>query len=291
MKGDDYELVGHFNRTVRTRLSAKIAGFDGSLSENEWLSEFQRAFSSSAGAETLITEANIFNAIGEYERSQVFVDTPWQAYVEGDSSAISTSAKQGALLFFRSVEEGGADCARCHSGDFFTDEQFYVLAIPQIGPGKRDGPAGDDDFGRFRASGNPVDLYAFRTPTLLNVEVTGPYGHDGAYTTLEGIVLHHLDPEKALNDFDTGLLDPAIRVTNTFTNTAKALAQLEENRARGQDVIETITLSDRHVDDIVDFLLTLTDPCVKDSACLNPWLPSGTDPDGLQLVTEKLDGQ
>ncbi len=284
MKGEAYEVVGHFNRTVRTHLTDKIGGFGAGPPEDEWLSEFQRAFNTSAGAETLITEANIFNAIGEYERSQVFVDTPWKAYVEGDRDAISTSAKQGALLYFRSVKEGGADCAKCHSGDFFTDEKFHVLAIPQIGPGKRDGPDGDDDFGRFRASGNPADLYAFRTPTLLNVEVTGPYGHDGAYTTLEGIVRQHLDPERALDSFDYTQLGPAIQVSNTMANTSKALAQLEENRTRGQDVIETITLSDEQVVYIIDFLLTLTDLCVKDRVCLTPWLPSDTDPAGLQLI-------
>ncbi|MCP4167234.1 MAG: cytochrome-c peroxidase [Chloroflexi bacterium] len=284
MKGEKYEVVGHFNRTIRTYLGDKIGGFGADLPDNEWLSEFQRAFNSSAGAETLITEANIFNAIGEYERSQVFVDTAWKAYVEGNRDAISTSAKQGALLFFRSVNEGGAACAKCHSGDFFTDEKFHVLAIPQIGPGKRDGPEGDDDFGRFRASGKPADLYAFRTPTLLNVEVTGPYGHDGAYTMLEGIVRQNLDPERALDIFDYTQLDPAIQVRNTMANTSKALAQLEENRARGQDVIETITLSDEQVGHITDFLLTLTDLCVKDRACLTPWLPSDTDPPGLQLI-------
>ena len=151
----------------------------------------------------------------------------------GDDKAITESAKQGALLFFRSIEAGGADCSRCHSGDFFTDEQFYVLAIPQIGLGKGDGPLGDDDFGRFQASGNPADLYAFRTPTLLNVEITGPYGHNGAYTTLEGIVRHHLDPIWAVNNYDYTQLDPAIQTDSMVANTSMALAQLDKNRAKG----------------------------------------------------------
>ena len=165
-----------------------------------------------------------------------------------------------------------------------------MLAIPQIGPGKRDGPDGDDDFGRFRASGNPPDLYAFRTPTLLNVEVTGPYGHDGAYITLEGIVRHNLNPAWAVNNYDYAQLDPVIQTQNMVINTSKALAQLEENRTEGLTVIETVALNDEQVDDIINFLLVLTDPCVKEQGCLAPWIPSGTDPDGLQLLAVGQDG-
>ena len=69
-------------------------------------------------------------------------------------AAISLEAKQGALLFFQSAAQGGAGCAECHHGDFFTDEEFYTLAIPQVGPGKENGPLGDDDFGRFRETAN-----------------------------------------------------------------------------------------------------------------------------------------
>jgi cytochrome c peroxidase len=54
----------------------------------------------------------------------------WKAFVEGVNDAMSESARQGALLLIRSANKGGADCASCHSGDFFTDEGFYVLAMP-----------------------------------------------------------------------------------------------------------------------------------------------------------------
>jgi cytochrome c peroxidase len=293
MKGDSFEL-GHLNRTVRTRLAEKLGGYGdhgGALPANHWLTEFQTAFNSSEDAETLITQQNIFKAIGEYERSQVFVNTPWNAYVKGDNQALTESAKRGALLFFSPIEAGGAYCPACHQGDFFTDEQFYVLAIPQVGPGKGDGPAGDDDFGRFRTTGQPGDLYAFRTPTLLNVEVTGPYGHDGAYPTLEGIVRHHLNPAQSVANYDYTQLTPAVQTKNSEANTSKALAQLENNRLTGRSAIEKVSLTDDQVTDIVSFLLALTDPCVKDRACLSHWLPSGPDPDGLQLQAVDQDGR
>lgn len=287
MRGFGFE-AGKPNQAVRNHLAARLGDYGPGNAELEicrWVAEFRQAFNSTAPVDEIITEHNIFKAIGEYERSQVFVDTPWRAYVLGDASAIDDSATRGALLFFRDVENSGADCASCHKGDFFTDEMFHVLAIPQIGKGKGDGPTQDDDLGRFRETKDPADLYAFRTPTLLNVEVTGPYGHDGAYLTLEGIVRHHLDPEAAVANYDFFQLEPDIYSEHAVMNTQRALGQLLANREAGLPAIENVSLSDQEVDDILSFLLTLTDPCVKDPACLAPWIPqtSESDPDLLRI--------
>ena len=191
MRGDAFEQHKP-NRVVREHLLGRLGNYGtgaGELATNIWLTEFHKAFDLCASVEELISDENVAAAIGAYQRSQVFVDTPWRAYVEGDLGAIDVAAKRGALLFYQSVDQGGANCVACHTGDFFTDEQYYVLAVPQVGLGKEDGTYGDDDYGRFRVTGEPADLYAFRTPALLNVAATGPYGHDGAYATLEGICL------------------------------------------------------------------------------------------------------
>jgi cytochrome c peroxidase len=286
MRGETFE-VHRPNRLVREHLAGRLGGYGagaGELDTNRWLAEFQRVWGS-RDAETLVSYDAIAAALAAYERSQVFVDTPWRAYVQGDDAAIGEAAKRGALLFYRSVAEGGAGCAACHRGDFFTDEQFYTLAIPQIGKGKGDGPFGDDDFGRYRETGRPEDLYAFRTPALLNVEVTGPYGHDGAYETLEGIVRHHLDPVAAVESFDPRLVDPAAKTTHIALNTQRALAKLAADRQVGRTPLQDVELAPGQVDDLVSFLLTLTDPCVKNPSCLAPWIPDATDanPDGLRV--------
>lgn len=293
MRGFDFGKERGNNPPVLTErardLLAQIVGDygegEGVLATNNWLVEFQEAYQSTESAEELITFENIVHAIGEYERSQVFVNTPWKAYLEGDQEALSESAKRGAVLFFTSVAQGGADCASCHSGDYFTDEQFYVLAIPQIGTGKDSGIYGDDDWGRYLETQRDEDKYAFRTPPLLNVEVTGPYGHDGAYATLEGVVLHHLNPAEAIANYDYTQLDPAIRVVNAELYTAQALEQLQKNRANGVMTVMDIDLTDEQVNDLLNFLFALTDPCVKDRACLAPWIPDADtpDPDGMRL--------
>ncbi len=268
------------NDKIRDALALKLAG------DIDWLAEFETAF----GVATTITYTLIAEAIGEYERSQVFVNSPWKAYVEGNATAISESAKRGAMMFFGKVEDGGANCSSCHAGDFFTDEQYHVLASPQIGRGKGDdnGTLMNDDFGRFRESKVAADMYRFRTPTLLNVEVTGPWGHAGAYTTLENMVGHMLNPAQAIANYDYSQLDSNanIQFSNMQTNTQFALAQLEANRANNvAEVHQNVTYTNDDVIDLVEFLKALTDPCVKDRNCLAPWIPDTgeTGPDGLQL--------
>ena len=279
---------GHSNDEVRAQLEQRLKAYQTDIESQPWLTAFRVGYQNpQATAEQLITFDNISRALAVYQRSQIFVNTPWQAYVQGNLGAISGDAKKGALLFFSNYQQGGANCVACHSGDFFTDEQFHTLAIPQIGRGQRIGAGGNADFGRFAITKKIEDRFAFRTPTLLNVEVTGPYGHDGAYTTLEGIVRHHLNPERAVANYDTRQLDENIDLTNWQQHTEKALNKLNYQRKQSGAgvVLRDVNLSDQQVDQLLAFLLTLTDPCVKDPHCLSPWIP--TDDESAELLLLK----
>lgn len=280
---------------VRTHLSGRLGDYGagrGELENTDWPAQFRRVFGQAdADVESLITFANINGAIAAYQRSQIFIDTPWKKYVGGALDALSHAQKRGALLFFRSREQGGADCARCHSGDFFTDERFHVLAMPQIGRGKTNGPYRDHDNGRFKVSRRAEDKHAFRTPSLLNVAVTGPYSHSGAYDSLREVVRHHFDPPAAVADYDYSLQSLRQFAGTDFSyphareNTERALAKLLADRKSATEVIATVDVTDDQLDDLVAFLDALTDPCVTDPVCLAPWLPATDDtgPDGLQL--------
>ena len=173
------------------------AALEQRLSTDGWAAEFEAVFGSPE-----VTYGRIASAIAAYEDSQVFVDTPWRAYIEGDDDAIGESAKRGALLFYQPTADGGANCANCHSGDFFTDELFWSIAAPQIGRGKGDGATGTHDFGRERETGNKADRFTFRTPSLLNVQVSGPFLHSGAYDDLGDVIRHHFDPQAAIAAYD-----------------------------------------------------------------------------------------
>lgn len=238
--------------------------------------------------EKLITFERVQELIGVYEKSQVFIDTPWKDYLEGDKNRISNSAKRGALLFYQSVEQGGASCVTCHSGSFFTDEDFHVLAVPQIGEGK---DLNEDDTGRYLRTGVPDDRYAFRTPSLINVTETSPYGHSGSFENLYEIIEHHGDPEASTLKYDyslSKLFQSGIKHNRAKENTQKALGQLVKNKNSGRSKLPNRVMSSSEIKDLIEFLKTLTDPCTKSIECLSPWVPAADEPnpDGLILYSD-----
>jgi len=303
MKSDQFE-VGSDNDTIRNHLAARIGNYgegEGELINNEWLVEFQQALGSTGTAEALITFDNIALAIGEYERSMVFIQSPWQNYVEGDLNALTEQEKSGAQLFFTSVRDGGAGCVTCHNGKLLSDGRHHNIAFPQAGPGK--GDTNDDDFGRERETRDADHRYQFRTASLLNIAQTAPYSHSGAYQSLEDVVRHYINPNQAVeNFFDRGGICslPQFRdvencnalYPNNESNSALALNKLNDERRAQRTMFESPRLNNNEVMEVVAFLEALSDPCVTDRACLNDWIPDNTStgPDGQQLNAISVSG-
>jgi len=284
MKG--FNHTGYTNQTIRELLAGRLGGYGAEgytlVDTDHWLDKFKVALSTPDGsAEELITEQNVSMMIAEYERSQAFVNTPWKQYIEGNKKAISKKAKKGAILFYTSSSNGGANCSSCHSGDFFTDESFYNLAMPQIGPGKGDGEDKSNDYGRARETSLTEDMFAFRTPSLLNVEVTGPWSHAGAYTSLKAVIKHHLNAPDAIANYDEQQLTQV-----DIRNMEQMTANTEEALDADNFALETIDLSNKEIRHLIAFLKTLTDPCTQDRECLGQWIPDAEeriDPNGDQL--------
>ncbi|MCB9421062.1 MAG: VCBS repeat-containing protein [Ardenticatenaceae bacterium] len=209
---------------------------------------------------------HVANAIAAYEATTfTFEDSPFDRYIRGDRSALSAQEKQGALLFY-----GKAGCSSCHSGGLLTDQQFYNLAVPQIGPGKgREQPY---DLGRARETGSDCDRYAFRTPPLRNVAITGPWMHNGAFTSLEEVVRHHLNPAASLEDYNPEQLAVALRDTcQDQPETLAAVLATESDSAS-----EQVMLSAQEMQDLLAFLNALTSPSALNLADTIPAsVPSG----------------
>ena len=265
-------LSSSLNQTLRRALAKRL--------QKNWLSEFQEGFGDNkTSVEDLINEQNYSEAIAAYEHSQILINNPWKAYVEGDKKAISEEAKNGAKLFFTAQNSGGAGCASCHSGDFFTDEKAHNTGMPQIGLGKSNGKTGSNDYGCELTTNLPKDKFRFRTPSLLNVEVTGPWGHAGAYTSLEAVTEHMLSPTKSAENYDLEQLKQKnIIVKDVKANTLEAINYGIHLKAK-----PNVTKDDIRY--LVSFLKSLTDPCVTDRACMSKWIPNADmeDPDGLML--------
>jgi cytochrome c peroxidase len=299
MRGDGFP--GLSAAQLRDHVAARLGDFGsgaGALAPSDWLARFRSGFGQPTGtAEQLITFDNIMRAIAEFQRSATFVDTPWRRYVQGDLSAISETAKRGALVFYKPVAQGGAACVQCHKGDFFTDEKFHALGFPQVGPGMGNGTR--DDFGRERQSGNSAQRGAFRTPTLLNVELTAPFGHAGSYATLTQVVEHYILPQDTVNAFLSGRQWCALPqfadlggcggdAATVDSNTRAALARMEAIRladpAGGMPLVNLALGSPEDTPRLVAFMRALTDPCLKTRSCIGKWIPAAQEaPDTLQL--------
>lgn len=219
-----------------------------------------------------ITFVHAANAIAAFEatawRSN---NSPFDLFLQGDQNAMSNNAKKGMRLFY-----GEANCAACHSGTFQTDQQFHSIAMPQIGPGKGDGEDGREDFGRERVTMDDSDRFRFRTPSLRNVALTGPWGHAGPYNSLEDIVRHHLDTIMELYNYDTS---QAVLPSRLDLDALDFMVQDDSDRLDAiatANELEPIALKDKEIRYLLDFLHALTDPAMVDlRGDIPPDLPSG----------------
>lgn len=240
------------------------------LAVPEYKALFQAAYPSVAPSDLGFEHAA--NAIAAFEiAAYSFYHTPWYRYLDGDEAALSADAKAGALLFF-----GDAGCNRCHSGPLFTDQQPHNLAVPQVGPGK--GVEAPLDYGRFRETGDPADKYAFRTPPLHNVTISGPWMHDGAFKTLEAVIIHHLNPAKSLRSYNPVDHLPA-SLRDTFQDDP---ALLDEMLSSVDPALPpSRPLTDAEIQQLIAFLAALTDPAAtRDMAYMVPTaVPSGLSVD------------
>ncbi len=202
-----------------------------------------------------ITISHITNAIAAFESTEFqSMDSPFDAYLAGDENALSKAQKAGLALFY-----GKAGCSGCHSGPLLSDHQFHALMLPHFGPGKT--RAWDPivrDTGRMGASDRLEDAYRFRTPSLRNVALSAPYGHNGAYATLDGIVRHHLDPVAGFAAWQphmAKLPDAPWLAATDFLSLDDAR---ERARLAAQVDIAPVTLSDGEVGALIAFLHALT---------------------------------
>lgn len=132
---------------------------------------------------------NIANAISSYVRSLVAMNARFDQYVRGNANALTNEEKKGFNLF-----AGKAKCATCHFIPLFNglvppefnETESEVLGVPVKNDKKK--AALDPDLGKYGFTRAEVHKYAFKIPTLRNIELTAPYMHNGVFKTLEQVV-------------------------------------------------------------------------------------------------------
>ena len=128
-----------------------------------------------------INRMNIKDALAEFEKSLITVDSPFDLYLKGDENAIDDRAKNGYELFKK------YGCASCHQGANVGGNMFQVFGVLNNYFIER-GNITDADRGRFNLTGNKEDMHKFKVPSLRMVALTPPYLHDGNAKTLREAV-------------------------------------------------------------------------------------------------------
>lgn len=134
-----------------------------------------------------VTSFNVRNAIANYERSLVRLNSRFDQYVRGEKTALNEAEKRGFNLF-----AGKAKCATCHfvpltNGTVppaFDKSESEVMGVFTAPLSKKIDP----DLGKFNLTKAEIHRFSFKTPTVRNIALTAPYMHNGAYKTLEDVV-------------------------------------------------------------------------------------------------------
>lgn len=134
---------------------------------------FEKAFGSSQ-----ITFTHIEKAIAQFIRTLISADSRFDKYMRGELQ-LSPSELNGYVLF---TTEEGADCFHCHGGfgnPLFTTHLYYNDGKDTLFTDPTD---------RFSITGDPMDIGAYKATTMRNIELQGPYMHDGRFETLDDVI-------------------------------------------------------------------------------------------------------
>lgn len=210
--------------------------------------EYQAAFQKAYGRQ--VNYDDIGRAIAAFERTLIFMDSPFRLFLKGDENAISSEAKQGWILY---NEEGR--CVTCHpmspSNPLGTDNRFHNVGVSarhqdfdtlakQALKALEEDPSEQkldelalatnmSELGRFLVTKNRSDIGAFRTPLLLNIGITPPYMHDGTVETLWDVMDHYNKGGEA-NLFLDGGMEPLALTEEEINNIVAFLFSLTDDR-------------------------------------------------------------
>ncbi len=236
--------------------------------------EYQRLFNElnkNGSDQNPIRFTDIANAIADFIASEFRADnSAWDKFLRYQTP-LNPPALQGAKLFY-----GKANCSNCHSGKFQSDHKFHAIAMPQFGPGRNARFEGHQrDVGRMRVTGERKDIYKFRTPSLRNIALSAPYGHTGAYPTLEDIIRHHLDPVNSFRSYDVQMAKLPVFETNTQDDFQIMKSPADRDAILAANQLPPMTLSDAEISDLIAFLESLTDRDFQNRLGIPASVPSG----------------
>ena len=154
--------------------------FDDIIAKLQADKDFSKAFK--AVYPDGLNEANITDAIEEFERTLITPNSRFDKWLLGDDSALTADELEGYELFKQ------YDCATCHVGQNLGGQSYELMGLRKHYFADRGLELTVEDNGRFKETQAERDRHRFKVPGLRNVEHTWPYYHDGTRETLEEAV-------------------------------------------------------------------------------------------------------
>ena len=232
-----YNFVQFWDGRAQT-LAAQAAGpplnpvemasesFDQIIDKLEADKKFAKAFK--AVYPDGITEANITDAIEQFERTLITPDSAFDKWLRGDDSALTAQELEGYELFKK------YDCATCHAGPNLGGLTYELMGLRRHYFAERGLELTHEDNGRFKETGMERDRHRFKVPGLRNVEHTWPYYHDGTRETLEEAVR------------DMGIYQSGVELTDAETASIVAFLNSLTGEYNGVPVTTTNSREDVH---------------------------------------------
>lgn len=172
--------------------------------------KYKQLFTKAYG-DDMVNSQRIFKAIAQFMGTMYSYNSKYDDVKSGKNN-FTTQEQSGYSLFVQK-------CASCHKEPLFSDYDYRNNGLSVNAY---------NDSGRAHITGNVSDRFKFKTPSLRNIEKTGPYMHDGRFNTLD----------QCLNHYSSGIV---------------ISATLDPQLTGG------IQLSIQEKSDIISFLKTLTD--------------------------------
>ncbi|CAA0142452.1 Cytochrome c peroxidase precursor [Tenacibaculum maritimum] len=120
---------------------------------------------------------NITSAIAAFERT-LLSPSRFDEFLKGDAKALTGKEKKGMFLFMTNR------CVSCHDGPLVGGNKFRSFGSEENPYWVKTGSKNIDN-GRYELTGEAVDRYVFKVPSLRNVTKTFPYFHDGSVADIE----------------------------------------------------------------------------------------------------------
>ena len=155
-----------------------------------------------------LTEANITDAIEEFERTLITPDSRFDKWLSGDDAALTADELAGYQLFKE------YDCATCHVGPNLGGQSYELMGLRRHYFADRGLELTVEDNGRFKETQLERDRHRFKVPGLRNVEHTWPYYHDGTRLTLEDAVR-----DMGIYQSDVDMTDKEVDLVTAFLKT------------------------------------------------------------------------